>query len=86
MQLEALLVGVGTIGEASWANFGLQAVAYQAGVNPFLGLELLARGGWGGAGVYAPEQLERDPRRAAMDRWGIHWAVEERGPGANIPT
>jgi saccharopine dehydrogenase (NAD+, L-lysine-forming) len=75
-----------TVGEESWANFGLQAVAWQTGFNPVLGLELLARGEWGGAGVYVPEQLDPDPYLAAMDRWGIHWAVEEREPGANVPT
>ena len=43
-----------TVGEESWANFGLQAVGWQTGFNPVLGLELLARGEWGGAGVYVP--------------------------------
>jgi saccharopine dehydrogenase-like NADP-dependent oxidoreductase len=75
-----------TVGEDCWATFGLQAVGYQTGFNPVLGLELLARGEWGGAGVYVPEQLDPDPYLAAMDRWGIHWAVEEREPGANVPT
>ena len=75
-----------TVGEESWANFGLQAVGYQTGFNAVLGLELLARGEWGGAGVYVPEQLDPDPYMAAMDRWGIHWAIEEREPGASVPT
>ncbi len=75
-----------TVGEESWANFGLQAVAWQTGFNPVLGLELLARGEWGGAGVFVPEQMDPDPYIAAMERWGIHWAMEEREPGANLPT
>jgi saccharopine dehydrogenase-like NADP-dependent oxidoreductase len=75
-----------TVGEESWADFGLQAVGWQTGFNPVLGLELLARGEWGGAGVYVPEQLDPDPYMAALDRWGIHWAIEEREPGANVPT
>ena len=75
-----------TVGEESWSIHGLQAVAYQTGFNPVLGLELLARGEWGGAGVFVPEQLDPDPYMAALDRWGIHWAVEEREPGTNIPT
>jgi saccharopine dehydrogenase-like NADP-dependent oxidoreductase len=75
-----------TVGEESWASFGLQAVAWQTGFNPVLALELLARGEWGGAGVYVPEQLDPDPYMAALDRWGIHWAIEEREPGANVPT
>ncbi|MFH1474539.1 MAG: saccharopine dehydrogenase C-terminal domain-containing protein, partial [Chloroflexota bacterium] len=75
-----------TVGEESWADFGLQAVAWQTGFNPVLGLELIARGEWGGAGVLVPEQLDPDPYMAALDRWGIHWAIEEREPGANVPT
>jgi saccharopine dehydrogenase-like NADP-dependent oxidoreductase len=75
-----------TIGEESWANHGLQAVAFQTGFNPVLAMELLARGEWGGAGVFVPEQLDPDPYLAALDRHGIHWAAEEREPGANVPT
>jgi saccharopine dehydrogenase (NAD+, L-lysine forming) len=75
-----------TVGEESWANFGLQAVAYQTGFNPVIGMELLARGEWGGSGVLIPEQLDPDPYLAALDRHGIHWAVDEREPGASIPT
>lgn len=75
-----------TVGEESWADFGLQAVAWQTGFNPVLGLELIARGEWGGAGVFVPEQLDPDPYLAALDRWGIHWAIEEREPGAHVPT
>ena len=75
-----------TVGEESWAEHGLQAVGYQTGFNPVIGLEVLARGEWGGAGVLIPEDLDPDPYLAAMDRRGIHWAVEERTPGADIPT
>jgi saccharopine dehydrogenase-like NADP-dependent oxidoreductase len=74
------------VGEETWANFGLQAVAWQTGFNPVLGLELLARGEWGGAGVLVPEELDPDPYMAALDRHGIHWAVEERTPGAHTAT
>ena len=75
-----------TVGEESWGTFGLQAVAYQTGFNPVVAMELLASGAWGGSGVYVPEQLDPDPYLAVMDRWGIHWAIEEREPGANVPT
>ncbi len=75
-----------TVGEESWAEHGLQAVGHQTGFNPVIGLEVLARGEWGGAGVLIPEDLDPDPYLAAMDRRGIHWAVEERTPGADIPT
>ena len=75
-----------TVGEQSWADFGLQAVAWQTGFNPVVALECLATGAWGGAGVLVPEQLDPDPYLAVMDRWGIHWAIEEREPGADVPT
>ncbi len=75
-----------TVGEESWANFGLQAVAWQTGFNPVIGLEMLARGDWGGSGVLVPEQLDPDPYMAALDRWNIHWAIEERVPGASVPS
>jgi saccharopine dehydrogenase-like NADP-dependent oxidoreductase len=75
-----------TVAEETWASFGLQAVAWQTGFNPVLGLELLARGEWGGAGVLVPEELDPDPYMAALERHGIHWAVEERSPGAHTAT
>ncbi len=28
----------------------------------------------------------RKPVPGVLDRWGIHWALDEREPGANIPT
>ncbi len=75
-----------TVGEETWAGHGLQAVAFQTGFNPVIAMELLARGDWGGHGVLVPEQLDPDPYLAALDRHRIHWAVEEREPGASIPT
>jgi saccharopine dehydrogenase-like NADP-dependent oxidoreductase len=75
-----------TVGEESWAKHGLQAVGLQTGLNPVLALELLARGEWSGAGVVAPEELDPDAYLAAMDRWAFHWAMEEREPGASVPT
>ncbi len=75
-----------TVAEETWANHGLQAVGFQTGFNPVIGMELLARGEWGGSGVLIPEQLDPDPYLAALDRHGIHWAMEEREPGASVPT
>ncbi len=75
-----------TVGEESWANHGLQAVAFQTGFNPVVAMELRAAGEWGARGVLVPEQLDPDPYLAALDRNGIHWAVEEREPGAAIPS
>jgi len=75
-----------TVGEETWADHGLQAVGFQTGFNPIMALEVIARGEWTGLGVLVPEQLDPDPYLAAMDRWGLHWAVEEREPGASRPT
>jgi saccharopine dehydrogenase-like NADP-dependent oxidoreductase len=55
-----------TVGEESWADFGLQAVGWQTGFNPILGLELLARGEWGGTGVYGARTARSRP---TWPRW-----------------
>ncbi|MEA2623117.1 MAG: saccharopine dehydrogenase L-lysine forming [Chloroflexota bacterium] len=75
-----------TVAEDSWRDFGLQAVAWQTGFNPVVAMELLASGEWSGAGVLGPEAFDARPFLATLDRWGIHWAAEEREPGASIPT
>jgi saccharopine dehydrogenase-like NADP-dependent oxidoreductase len=75
-----------TVAEDSWREFGLQAVAWQTGFNPVVAMELLASGEWSGAGVLGPEAFDARPFLATLDRWGIHWAAEEREPGASIPT
>jgi len=75
-----------TVGEETWRDHRLQAVGWQTGFNPVVGMELLADGTWSGAGVLGPESFDAKPYLDALDRWGIHWAAEEREPGANRPT
>ncbi len=75
-----------TVGEETWRDFKLQAVGWQTGFNPVVAMELLANGDWAGSGVMVPEQFDAKPYLAALDRWGIHWAMEERQPGAFRPT
>ncbi len=61
-------------------RFGLQVVGYQTGFNPVLAMELLAEGAWKGQGVLGPEAFDPDPYFDALDRHGIHHAIEERTP------
>jgi saccharopine dehydrogenase (NAD+, L-lysine forming) len=75
-----------TVGEETWRDFALQAVGWQTGFNPVVAMELLANGEWQDAGVLGPESFDARPYLAALDRWGIHWAMEEREPGASRPT
>jgi saccharopine dehydrogenase (NAD+, L-lysine-forming) len=75
-----------TVGEESWRDWRLQAVAWQTGLNPVVAMELLASGEWSGSGVLGPEAFDARPFLTTLDRWGIHWAAEEREPGANRPT
>ena len=75
-----------TVAEETWRDLKVQAVGWQTGFNPVVGMELLANGTWSGAGVLGPEAFEPKPYLDVLDRWGIHWALEEREPGANRPT
>ncbi len=45
----------------SWKEYGSQAVVWQTAINPVVGLELLERGTWSGAGVLGPEAFEPKP-------------------------
>lgn len=63
------------------ARFGLQPVAWQAGFNPVVAMELLAEGAWRGTGVRTAESFDPDPYLAILDRDGIHHATIEIEPG-----
>jgi saccharopine dehydrogenase-like NADP-dependent oxidoreductase len=63
------------------ARFGLQPVAWQAGFNPVVAMELLATGAWQGAGVLSAESFDPDPYLAILDRDGIHHATIDIEPG-----
>ncbi|HXR26698.1 MAG TPA: saccharopine dehydrogenase C-terminal domain-containing protein [Candidatus Baltobacteraceae bacterium] len=75
-----------TVAEETWRDMRVQAVGWQTGFNPVVGMELLASGTWSGAGVLGAEAFEPQPYLDVLDRWGIHWALEEREPGASRPT
>jgi saccharopine dehydrogenase-like NADP-dependent oxidoreductase len=75
-----------TVAEETWRDWGLQAVGWQTGFNPVVGMELLATGAWSGSGVLGPEAFDAQPYLDVLDRWKIHWALEEREPGASKPT
>jgi saccharopine dehydrogenase-like NADP-dependent oxidoreductase len=75
-----------TVGEDCWRDLGLQAVGWQTGFNPVIAMEMLSSGAWSGTGVHGPEAFPAQPYLAAMTAHGIHWALEEREPGASRPT
>ena len=75
-----------TDAQETWRDFRLQAVGWQTGFNPVVAMELLADGTGRGAGVLGPEAFDPEPYLDVLDRWGIHWALEEREPGASRPT
>ena len=66
------------------SRFGLQPVAWQAGFNPVVAMELLAEGAWQGAGVMTAESFDPDPYLAILDRDGIHHATIEVEPGGAV--
>ena len=63
--------------ERTMAEFGIQAVVWQTGVNPVIAMELLAEGAWSGAGVLGPEAFDPDPFMERMPRYGFPWAVRD---------
>ena len=75
-----------TDAQECWERHRLQAVAWQTGFNPVLAMELIATGAWSGSGVLGPEAFPARPYLELMDRYGIHWAVQEREPGRHTPT
>ena len=75
-----------TVGEDCWRDLGLQAVGWQTGFN---------RCRHGAALVRRLDRCRRarpgvvrrpTPYLAAMTAHGIHWALDEREPGASRPT
>jgi saccharopine dehydrogenase (NAD+, L-lysine-forming) len=62
----------------SMAEYGSQAVVWQTAINPVLALELIASGGWSGAGVLGPEALPPLPFLDLLADCGAPWDMEER--------
>jgi saccharopine dehydrogenase-like NADP-dependent oxidoreductase len=61
----------------SMAEYGKQAVVWQTAVNPVVALELLAAGGWSGAGVLGPEALPPVPFLDMLNAYDSPWRVRE---------
>src|SRR3954454_11612506 len=62
----------------SMKEYGAQAVVWQTAINPAVALELLATGGWSGAGVLGPEALPAGPFLELLASYGSPWGIEER--------
>jgi saccharopine dehydrogenase-like NADP-dependent oxidoreductase len=59
---------------------GVQAVAWQTGINPVLALECIASGAWSGTGVVGPEAFDAVPYLDRLRASGEEWHMEERRP------
>jgi saccharopine dehydrogenase (NAD+, L-lysine-forming) len=61
-------------------EYGAQAVVLQTALNPAVGLELLSRGAWNGAGVKGPEAFDAVPFLELLAEYGEpHGSVEMPG-------
>ena len=49
----------------------------QTAINPIVGLELLARGTWSGAGVLGPEAFAPKPFLELLVEYGSPWGMRE---------
>jgi saccharopine dehydrogenase-like NADP-dependent oxidoreductase len=65
------------------AEYGHQAVVWQTALNPVVGLELVARGTWRGAGVLGPEAFDAVPFLDLLTEYGSPWGLQERTPRAS---
>jgi saccharopine dehydrogenase (NAD+, L-lysine-forming) len=61
--------------EWSMKEYGSQAVVWQTAVNPVIALELLAEGGWTGAGVLGPEAFDAVPFLDKLTEYGSSWQL-----------
>jgi saccharopine dehydrogenase (NAD+, L-lysine-forming) len=62
----------------SMSRDGSQAVVWQTAVNPVVALELLAEGGWSGAGVLGPEALTPSPFLELLNDHGAPWEIRDQ--------
>jgi saccharopine dehydrogenase (NAD+, L-lysine forming) len=59
---------------------GVQAVAWQTGINAVIALECLASGAWTGTGVVGPEAFDAVPYLDRLRATGEDWHIDERRP------
>jgi saccharopine dehydrogenase (NAD+, L-lysine forming) len=64
--------------DETWGRDGAQAVVWQTAINPVIAFELLATGGWSGAGVLGPEAFGPTPFLDLLNEYGSPWGLEER--------
>jgi saccharopine dehydrogenase (NAD+, L-lysine forming) len=62
----------------SMKEYGAQAVVWQTAVNPIVALQLLADGGWSGAGVLGPEAFPASPFLDLLNEHGAPWGSREQ--------
>ena len=59
--------------QAAYRETGTQGVSYTTGVPATTGALMLAKGIWGGAGVFNVEQFDPDPFLEEVARQGLPW-------------
>jgi saccharopine dehydrogenase-like NADP-dependent oxidoreductase len=59
---------------------GSQAVVWQTAINPVIGMELLAKGTWSGAGVLGPAAFDAVPFFELLAEYGAPHGISERDP------
>jgi saccharopine dehydrogenase (NAD+, L-lysine forming) len=59
-------------------EYGHQAVVWQTAINPVVALELLANGGWSGAGVLGPEAFDAKAFLDLLTAYGSPWHIDDR--------
>jgi saccharopine dehydrogenase-like NADP-dependent oxidoreductase len=65
--------------QESMARDGSQAVVWQTAINPVVGMELLARKVWRGAGVLGPEAFDARPFLELLKgEYRSPWGIDER--------
>ena len=64
--------------EQAMREWGHQAVVLQTALNPVVALELLANGGWTGAGVLGPEAFPPGPFLELLADYGAPHGIEDR--------
>jgi saccharopine dehydrogenase-like NADP-dependent oxidoreductase len=66
--------------ERTMREYGHQAVVLQTALNPVAAMELLAEGGWSGAGVLGPEAFDAQPFLDLLADYGEPHGLVEADP------
>lgn len=68
--------------EECMKTWGVQAVVAQTAFNVVLGMELLHKGIWKGAGVLGPEAFDPKPFMERMESYGFPYGIRDQTPKA----